>query len=59
MLLVQLQLAAIAILNKALTFVSRFSFNVHYLVGFSEHPRKADGVSVIISTLYVRRWKPR
>lgn len=43
MLLVQLQLSSITILNKALTFVSRFAFNTHYLVGFSEQLGKAAG----------------
>lgn len=42
-LLVQPQLSSVITLNKALTFVSRFAFNTHYLVGFSEQPCKAVG----------------
>ena len=58
LLLVPLQLVAVTVLNKALTFVSWFAFNFGYLIRFSEEPCKAARVRVVMSILQVRKWRP-
>ena len=58
LLLVPLQLVAVTVLNKALTFVSWFAFNFGYLIKFSEEPCKAARVRVVMSILQVRKWRP-